>query len=314
MARARGGRTLLAGAFETVEKTPPSSGYVLLPNRSNNLGVQNDLLDDDIVGDRDPGDADLDVPNADGTIKVPLDLNAIGFWLKALLGDPQSSVVDSVYTHVFQSGSWALPTMALERQMPDAASFEMFVGCKANRLRYALQRGGRVNASVEVMAQGAQAPAPATAAGTPASFDLQRFMQAQGQVTVDGSGPGDIVECSIDYTNNLDAVDSVTADGFIGGLDEMRAALTGNLRLRFSSETLFATAKANTPVALSLVHTISASAKLTLAMPRVFLSVPKKPIEGPQGVEASFSWQAARADNGDPMLTATLINAVENYE
>ncbi|MGR3497112.1 phage tail tube protein [Citreimonas sp.] len=312
MARERGVRTKLAGVFEATEKTAPASGYILLPNRGNTLGVKRDLIEDDILGDRDPGDHELDVPTADGTVQIPLDLEAIGFWLKALLGAPDTTEDLGVYTHVFESGGWTLPTMALERQMPSVPSYEMFLGAKANRLQYTMQRSGRVDASVDLIAQGAVTPASSSAAGTPSSYDLRRFVQAQGAVSINGSDPGNVVSCDFSYANNLDPVETMTDDGFIGGLDELRPTLGGTLRMRFASESIFSTAKANTSVALQLVHTISASAKLTMSMPRVFLSVPDRPVEGAQGVEASFQWRASREVDG-PMLTATLINEVESY-
>ncbi|WHZ33410.1 phage tail tube protein [Sagittula sp. MA-2] len=315
MARGRGERSLMPGVFESVEKTTPASGFFYLPYMTNGLSRREGLLEDDIVGTRDPGDPDLDNPVCDGDITIPIDVDATGFWLKALLGDPTTSEVTGVYTHVFESGAWTLPSMSLERQVPDVPSFEMFSGARANRLQIEMQRGGRLNGTVGVIAQGAATPAGSTAAGTPTSFGElpSRFMQREGVVKIGGSTVANVVGLSFEYNNNLDPVETITADGFIGGLDPMRAACSGTMRLRFDSETLFAAAKAGTGQTISLEWTKSASASLVLALGRVKLSVPGRPIDGPGGIEAEFQWMAGREANGDPMLTATLVNEVDAY-
>lgn len=313
MARGRGERSLAAAAFESTEKTAPASGFYFLPHMSNGLALDRGLVEDDLVGTRDPGDAELDVANVAGDIGIPFDLEALGFWLKALMGAPTSTDETTHHSHIFESGAWSLPSFSLEKQVPDVPSYEMFRGCRADNLRLTLQRGGRVNGTVGVIGQAVTAPASSTAAGTPSSYALSRFMQRQASVEIDGSTQANVVSADFTFSNNLDQVDTVTGDEFIGGLDPMRAAMTGNLRLRFASESLFDTAKAGTPIALSFVLTKSATEKLTLAMPRVFLSVPGRPVEGPGGIEANFSFMAARHTDDSAMLTATLLNEVESY-
>lgn len=313
MARAIGARSQSAAAFEDTEKTAPGSGYQYLPHMTNGLGVARSLVEDDLVGTRDPRDSDLDVADASGDIGVPVDLEAIGWWLKALLGAPTTTADGSDYTHVYESGAWSLPSFSIEKQSPEVPSFEMFRGCRADTLRTTIQRGGRVNATVGVVAQASDAAAGSSSAGTPGSYDLSRFMQRQAAVEIDGSAQANLVSADITYANNLDQVDTVTGDAFIGGLDPMRAALSGTLRMRFASESLFTTAGAGTPIALSVILTKSATQALTLAMPRVFLSVPRRPVEGTQGMEATFDFRASQAADGSAMLTATLENQVASY-
>jgi hypothetical protein len=313
MARARGVRSQLAVAFEDTEKTAPASGYFVAPHMRTTLGYSQELLEDEILGTRDPLDHYLDSPVVDGDIEVPVDPYAFGMWLKALLGAPSTSEDTGVYTHVYNSGAWtALPTLAIEKQAPDVPSFEMLTGVKVGTLNYSMQRQGRVNATLGLIGQGSSVAA-STAAGSPASFTRGHFMQTQGSITIDGSDVGDVVSADITYSSGLDPVETITSDGFIAGLDEMRAACSGTMRVRFSSEALFTTARAGTPVALVMTHSIGADLSLTMSLPRVFLSVPKRPVEGAAGIEASFDWQASRDDDGSAMLTATLINNVASY-
>jgi len=46
---------------------------------------------------------------------------------------------------------------------------------------------------------------------------------------------------------------------------------------------------------------------------RVFLPRPRREIQGPQGVQVSFDWQAAQQADGTPMVTVTLVNNLESY-
>ena len=56
-----------------------------------------------------------------------------------------------------------------------------------------------------------------------------------------------------------------------------------------------------------------ATAKLTVTAHAVYLPRPRVEISGPQGIQASFDWQAARDATLGRMCTVTLINDVENY-
>lgn len=313
MSRARGERTFLAGAFESTEKTAPGSGYSFLSYSQNSLGLTRPLVQDDIVGTRDPGEHDIDIATINGDVQIPMDVHAIGWWLKLLLGAPSTTDASGVYTHVYESGAWSLPSASFEAQKPDVPSYEMFRGVRAERMRYSMQRGGWVNSTVSLIGQAADAPGGTTSAGSPTSYDLTRLVQAQGKMQIGGSDYADVVQCDFDYANNLDQVGTVTGDEFIGGLDPMRAALSLSLRIRFATETLFNAARAGTPVAVNLIHQIDADNMLTLAMPRVFLDVPNRPVTGAGGIEATFSAMTSRDTDGSAMLTATLINDVSAY-
>ena len=48
-------------------------------------------------------------------------------------------------------------------------------------------------------------------------------------------------------------------------------------------------------------------------MHAVYLPRPRIEIQGPQGVQATFDWQAARDGALARMCTATLVNDIEEY-
>ena len=88
MTRARGANALLGGAFETVYGTPPAE-FLRLPFVSANLGEEQGLLEDDLLGmGRESQDPDYDVIVNDGDVVAPVDSRLFGFWLKSMFAAP----------------------------------------------------------------------------------------------------------------------------------------------------------------------------------------------------------------------------------
>jgi hypothetical protein len=422
MARQTGARAQAALVFESTYGTAPGSGYRRVPFATTSLGAERPLLDNEMLGfGRDPLAPQRDAITVDGDFVIPMDLENIGLWLKALFGQPNTaatvaatgsitfstqpavnatvtingvvftfvasgatgaqsniggtltltlsnlatvlnasvngSVTPVTYTsnatqllfthdtlghggnaftiaastspasngtvsgatlsgganaHTFQSGSWTLPSMAIEVQMPEVPRFAMYTGLVANSLNWSMQRSGLLSATVALMGQ-AEAVAAATAAGTPTALTYTRFGHFNGSILRNSVALGSIVSADITYSNNLDPVEVIRADGAVDGLDPMVASMNGQLVARFTDTTLFTQAIAGTPCQLDFGYTISASASLLWTAHAVYLPQPKAPIEGPGGVQATFDWQAALAVSPARMATVVLTNSVASY-
>ena len=104
--------------------------------------------------------------------------------LKALFGEP-TSVGTGVVTHTFASGKPSLPSLTLETGLPDIPAWFVASGVMVNSLQVGFARSGAANATVGLVAQG-EVRRTATLDDTPASRDLQRFNQFQGQVLREG--------------------------------------------------------------------------------------------------------------------------------
>lgn len=312
MARQTGSTAQLAGAFETTYGTPPATGYKLLPFTAETLGTAQPLLDSEVLGQgRDPLAPVKDTVTTDGDVTIPLDVENLGFWLKGAFGSPTTTGT-TPKVHTFASGAMTLPSMALEVQMPSIPSFEMFAGITVNEISFTMGVSGLLTASVRLMGQGSTRVA-ATAAGTPTSYAFQRFGQFHGTIQRNGASLASITSASVTYTNGLDAVRTIRADGKIDGLDVGMASLRGTITARFTDTTLIDQAIAGTPCELIFGHEISASAKWALTAHAVYLPRPRTSITGPNGVEVSFDWQAAKAASPARMATAVLTNSVTSY-
>ena len=92
MARARGANAVMAAAFEATYGVTPGTGFRKLPFVSANLGEEQSLIESDLLGyGRDPLTPAYDVVSNESDIVVPMDHRNIGFWLKALFGNPTTA-------------------------------------------------------------------------------------------------------------------------------------------------------------------------------------------------------------------------------
>ena len=312
MARAHGAREQMALAFETVYGTPPASGYRLMPFARTTLGAEQPLLNSELLGyGRDPLAPIKDAVTADGEVVVPIDVDAFGFWLKAAFGAPTTTGT-TPKTHTFQSGNWTLPSMAIEVAMPEVPRFAMYAGCVMDQLSWQMSRSGLLTATARLIAQG-EAIAATTAAGTPTALGLQRFGHFNGAITRNGTALGNVVSAEITYANNLDRIETIRSDGRIDGADPSIAALTGRIEVRFADQTLVTQAINGEACEMEFAYVLPSGESFTFTVHAVYLPRPRIEISGPQGVQATFDWQAARDSTVGRMCTATLVNDVETY-
>ena len=228
MARAYGANASLLAAFESTYGSTPVDGYWQLPFVSTSLGSEQGLIANDLIGlGRDPSAPIRDVIKVEGDMVVPLDVRHIGLWLKALLGEP-TSVGTGVVTHTFASGKPSLPSLTLETGLPDIPAWFVASGVMVNSLQVGFARSGAANATVGLIAQG-EVRLTDTLDDTPATRELQRFNQFQGQILREGQTLGNVVSAQLTYANNLERIETIRSDGKIDGADPTVASLTGNL-------------------------------------------------------------------------------------
>ncbi|MFN3280102.1 MAG: phage tail tube protein [Tabrizicola sp.] len=317
MARAQGARAQMALAFETTYGTPPASGFTRMPFASTSLGAEQPLLNSELLGyGRDPLAPIKDAVTADGDVVVPLDAEAFGFWLKAAFGAPTTTGTGP-WTHEFQSGSWTLPSMSIETGMPEVPRYAMYSGCVLDQITWQMQRSGLLTATARLVAQGETVGTTTSAFGAPASppaaLELKRFGHFNGAITRNGTALGNVVSAEITYANGLDRIETIRNDGKIEGADPGMAALTGRIEVRFADQTLVTQAINGEACEMEFAYILPSGESLRLTVHAVYLPRPRIEISGPQGVQATFDWQAARDSVVGRMCTATLVNDVETY-
>jgi hypothetical protein len=181
-----------------------------------------------------------------------------------------------------------------------------------DQLSWQLQRSGLLTATAKLVAQG-EAVATSTAAGTPTELALQRFGHFNGSITRNGAALGNVVLAEITYANGLDRIETLRADCRIDGADPGVAALTGRVEVRFADTVLVQEAIDGDPCELEFGYALPSGESLTFSAHAVYLPRPRIEIAGPQGVQATFDWKAARDPTLGRMCTAILVNDVETY-
>ena len=89
--RARGANAVMHAAFEA-SYGGAAANWLKLPFVSSDLGEEQGLIESDLLGQgRELLDPTDDVANNRGDLVVPADLRAIGYWLKLLLGAPETA-------------------------------------------------------------------------------------------------------------------------------------------------------------------------------------------------------------------------------
>ena len=177
--------------------------------------------------------------------------------------------------------------------MPEVPRFAMYSGCVLDQLSWQMQRSGLLTATAQLVAQG-ETVGTTTAAGTPAEPALKRFGHFNGSITRNGAALGNVVSAEITYANNLDRIETIRSDGRIDGADPSIAALTGRVEVRFADQVLVNQAIAGDPCELEFAYALPSGESFTFTVHAVYLPRPRIEIAGPQGVQATFDWQAAR--------------------
>lgn len=315
MARAYGSSATLLVARESTYGQTAVSGFHRMPFNRCSLGSEQGLIDDPVLGQgRDPLAPLRDAIMDEGDIVVPVDMRYLGIWLTGLLGEPDTTDNgDGTYDHVFASGQESLPSHTVEVGMPQVPAYFQHTGLVVGSMALDFQRTGAAAATLQCVAQG-ESRFGSSQGGTPSTLPFQRVSQFQGEISRAGSAIANLTAGSLTYSNNLEKIETIRADGKIDGADPTVAALTGRIDVRFADTTLIDLATDGTPVDLSFSYSLGAGLSVTFEAHEVYLPKPKLAIEGPGGIQASFDFQGARNEAAGRMLTVTLVNDLDGSD
>jgi len=285
-----------------------------MPFAGNRLGAKQPLIDSELLGfGRDPIAPIKDALTVDGDIETPIDVDSWGHWLKGAFGAPVTTGTGP-YTHTFATGASTLPSFTVEKQMPDASVFLLYTGCQVNKFQWTMQRSGNVTATVGIIGKDETKNAT-TQAGALSEPTLTRFGSFNGCIKRDGSNMANVVSTDITYSNNLEPVETIVCgdNGVIEGTEVGVASLTGSMTLRFADQGILDAAISGTSVSLVFEYTRTTGEEFRITAHEVYLPRPRMQIDGPQGIQATFDWQAAINTAAGQMATIELINNVASY-
>jgi hypothetical protein len=315
MPRAIGANSKLHMAVEAVYGTPPGGNWRLMPFVSCDLGAEQPFIDADVIGlalNRDVAPPFRDIVTVQGQAVVPVDLEFIGDWLRLLLGAPTTTGTSPDFVHSFVSGASPLPSNSIELAYPDVPNFDVISGVRADTWEIDFSPAGAATATFGLIGQGSTR-SPSSSAGTPTTRAYTAFNKAQGSIRRNAAPLAQITGGQVTFSNGAEIVRTIRNDLKIEGVDPGLARATGQITSRFADTLLLDDAITNAAVALEFEYRINADRRLTVTLHQAYLSLAKTPIQGPQGIEATFDVRAAFDATATRMMTVVLRNAVSGY-
>jgi len=314
--RARGIISEMAIAFEGTYGDPATAGtYHKVPFLTDSLGADEPFDDQPELG---TGRRDAQTPSrgardVNGDMTLPMRLDALGFWLRLLFGDPDVSGAAPDFVHTFKSGTLsALPSMVVEKKYKSGI-FWVYSGVKANTLNITMSRGGFPQVTVGLIGAN-ETKAAVTGAGTPSLVRGAKAHQFQATLKKGGTKFARVTSFEFNFSNNLDPIESVGDGGIRDAIDEGLSSATGNMSARFEDFANYDIAVNDSTIDIEMAWTIAANKSLTITLHKARLARPRQPIEGPGGVSQNFEWRAEDDISGaGQMMTVTLANQFADY-
>jgi len=309
MAQAKGSSSRLRLGYETTfGVTPGTPATFQLPfNPSLELAEKQALNESGtIIASRNTAQPFLGYKSVEGSVTVPVDATAFGYWLKGLFGAPVTTGTGP-YTHVF-SVSDSIPSMFIEKAFTDISEYYVYNGVKANTMEISFGGDDELVAAIGLL--GATGTNSSTEVATPSSVALDRFFKFQASIV----GATMVKNVTVSMTNNLDG-DQYTIDNGAsrGNIPEGMLGVSGTLDMLFEDNTKLAAAQAGTPQALTITLT-SGTDSLEFDIPELLLEPTGITIDSPLGLMQSFNYRGYWAsDVGASVMTVTLINSVATY-
>lgn len=307
--------TLMIGFENSAYGTVATTGFVLPINTCGVVGAKARNSPATITGTRNTVAPFAGNQDVNGPIVIPLDSDAMPYWLVAMFGDPSSTGEDP-WVHEYKVAA-TMPSFSLEEAFTDLASnvYQRFVGCKIASFEATFGGDGELVANLNVLgAQMSHETAAFDAAPTTVSLD--RVNNFSAAILEGGSPLSNATEISLNIDFGLDPDQFLIGSGGIrGDIPEGLVAVTGNLKTLFEDKSLLDKATGDTETSLKITVTESANSIFELEIQELLYSVNGVPIEGPQGLIVSLDFVGYYTDGSEASnIVARVTNNVVSYD
>lgn len=311
--QAKGSNSQVVIDFEsTFGQTPASPNGVLVPINSCGIRSQQNLNESSVIrGNRNPVAPIAGNIDVSGSITVPVDKRAFGYWLKALCGAPTTTGAGP-YTHIFKPGN-IQPSLVVEKGFKDINLFALYNGCKINQFSMSLGGDGELTANFDLL--GAKETIDDTSFdNTPTAVSLDPFGNFQGAVKEGGATIATLTAVELAVACNLDGEQyCIGGQGFRNDIPEGMLQVTGSITALFENDTLLNKAISGTESSLEITLT-NGEHSLNILIPELKYERNTPGIEGPQGISIQLPFRAYLDNNTDgTSIKFTLVNDVASY-
>jgi hypothetical protein len=312
--QAQGSKGQLNMCFESAYGTTPETpSGILLPIHTSEIKSTRGLNESKVIRNNKnpamPSTGNIDVA---GSVKIPLDQIAIGYWLKALLGAPTTTGAGDPYTHTYKPGDQ--PSMVLEQGFTDIGKYFLYNGCKVDKFSFELGGEGDLEVAIDIKGQ-KETSGDASFDSTPTLLTLTKYHQFQGSIKEAGVAIATLTKAKFDISCGLDG-DSycIGAQGLRDGLAEDVLQISGSVTALFKDTTLITKAMNTTESSLEFILTASASRTLSFLFPEIFYERSSPGISSPKGIIVELPFKAFYENAAElAAFVVTLKNGVASY-
>lgn len=306
--------------FETsLGVAPTTVAGKTLPFITNQLNSKQNLNKSKVIsGVRSDAQSAYGNVDVSGTLTTPVDLASIGYWLKAVIGNPTTvanaaGVAGTDYTHTYEVGT-ALVSMLIEKLV--GSTYFMYKGCKADTLKISVGGDAELEAQLDyVGCRSAVGVTPYDPAAVTVK-QTDKLNQFQCAIKINGTAATGVIK-SGDFTlnNNLDKTCYTIGDvGYRSQIAEGLAQASGSFKTLFNDVTFLNYGVNQTVVGMEIVWQISPVKSLSFLFPEVNFSRADPGLTGPGGVELDLSWEAFYNSNSyGSVVVVTLNNQIAAY-
>jgi len=306
---------ILLGFENAAYGTAATTGFVMPLNSCGVVGVKNRQVPATLTGTRNTVVPFAGNKDVNGPIVIPLDSDAMPYWLVAMFGDPSTTGTDP-YEHEFKVAS-SMPSFTLEEVFEDLTAnvYQRFVGCKIASLGMTFGGDGELIGNIGVLGADMSHETSAFDAA-PTTVSLDRVNNFDAAILEGGGSLSNATELSINLDFGLDPNSFVIGSGGIrGDIPEGFVAVTGNIKTLFEDKTLLDKATGDTETSLKITVTDSVNSILEFEIQELLYSVNGVPIEGPQGLIVSLDFVGYYTAGSEASnIVARVTNNVVSYD
>lgn len=307
------GRVDLSWDWETVFGTDPSVPSAWsLPIDSEDFKVEDAPIETDTLGDGNPSEPSFATKGASGSLTVPLDLDAIGFHLKGMLGAPTTTGSASPYTHIFKYvATTPLPSAVIDRGHPDLTLYYKYNGCMYNTMGISIAGRGPLQVSLGLLCKGetkGTSAYHATPTGNLSHTYTKLHLPDVSAMTEGGGAVTNVEEFNLNIDNRLDSSFGLAGAGARTRCIRTKMRINGNILATFEDDSLLLKARNHTETSLVIALT-SGSYSLSLQLEELKYAQTGPGTRGPAGLRINLPFTAYFKDGSNAAaVKATLVN------
>ncbi|GBG57777.1 hypothetical protein SPFL3102_01496 [Sporomusaceae bacterium FL31] len=312
MTQAKGFMGRLCVDFESSFGTNPTTkAPKSLPFNNVEIVAKQALIDSaTIQATRNPQKPGLGRVAVDGSITIPMDLNAIGYWFKGMFG----SVVPTgsgPYSHVWKAVN-SQPSMVIEKGFTDINQYFIYNGCKINSFKLPFGGDGELVATAELM--GATEMLSSTQYAVPTVIALERVSNYQASLKEGGATVANVLSGELNIGFGLDGGQyTIGNSNCRGDIPEGILAITGTIKALFQDASLINKGINGTESSLELILE-NGTKSLSIKLPEIQYERTSPTITGPAGITLDLAFRGFYGnDPGNSAVIVTLVNQTPSY-